>query len=93
MRQQYGLRVKSDEFATMEWDEFADLLSGLNEQTPLVRVAQIRTTTDRDVISGLTPQQRAIRAEWQRRRALATSERERDSVIAQMQAAFAEAFG
>ena len=36
MRQQYGLRIKSEEFDGMAWDEFADLLLGLNESTPLV---------------------------------------------------------
>ena len=46
----------------MSWDEFSDLLSGLNESTPLVRVAQIRTTTDKDVIKEMTPEQRRMRS-------------------------------
>ena len=56
MRQQYGLRIQSDEFASMGWDEFADLLSGLNDETPLVKVAMIRTETDRERIRAMTPE-------------------------------------
>ena len=93
LRQQYGLRVQSEEFAAMSWDEFSDLVGGLNEQTPLVRVAQIRTESDRDVLKGFTPEQRRMRAEWQRRRALAMPQAEVDAALDAMSKAFAKMFG
>ena len=93
MRQQYGLRVQSDEFRSMGWDEFADLLSGLNESTPLVKVAQVRTATDRDRIMAMTPEQRRMRAEWQRRRAAARPAQDTEAFLGMMQAAFAASFG
>lgn len=92
MRMQYGLRIRSDEFAAMPWDEFADLLSGLGEQTPLVRVAQIRTETDSERIRAMTPEQRRMRADWQRRRAARRTPAETEAFVSMLQAAVAEAF-
>ena len=77
----------------MTWDEFSDLVSGLNEQTPLVRVAQIRTETDREALKRLTPGQLAMRSEWQRRRALRRPESETMAFVADMQRSIAGMFG
>lgn len=93
MRQQYGLRIQSEEFDGMSWDEFSDLLGGLNESTPLVRVAQIRTTTDRDVIKEMTPEQRRMRSEWQKQRAMKRGKREVENAISMMQKAFEHMYG
>ena len=93
LRQQYGLRVQSDEFAAMSWDEFSDLVGGLNEQTALVRVAQIRTESDRETLKNFTPEQRRMRSEWQRRRALAMPQSEVDAALDAMSKAFAKMFG
>lgn len=93
LRQQYGLRVQSDEFAGMGWDEFGDLVAGLNEQTPLVRVAMIRTETDPEAIRQLTPEQRRMRMEWQRRRAARRPQEEVDGFMASFQEAMAGMFG
>lgn len=93
VRQQYGLRVQSEEFASMSWDEFADLLSGLSEDTPLAKVATVRTETDRERVRRMTPAQRRMRAEWRRRRAEQADARDRDAFVSMMQAAFARAFG
>ena len=92
LRQQYGLRVQSDEFDGMGWDEFCDLVAGLNESTPLVRVAQIRTEGDPERLKHFTPSQRRMRAEWQRRRALARPRAETESFIGTMQETFAKLF-
>ena len=92
MRQQYGLRIQGEEFATMGWDEFHDLVAGLNEQTPLVRVAQIRTESDPERIKQLTPEQRAMRTEWQRRRALGKSDEETKAFLDQMADTFSRLF-
>ena len=88
MRQQYGLRVQSEEFRQMSWDEFADLITGLNEQTPLVRVAMIRTETNPERLKDLTPEQRAMRSEWMRRRAKQRSQQEVDSFLSTIQKQF-----
>lgn len=93
LRQQYGLRVRSDEFARMSWDEFADLLAGLNEDTPLVRVALIRTETDPERVRAMSPEQRAMRDEWRRRRARRRPQGDVERFLEMMQEAFAEAFG
>lgn len=77
----------------MGWDEFCDLVSGLNEQTPLVRVAQIRTEKDPETLKKFTPDQRRMRAEWQRKRALSRPKSETDSFISTIQSAFAQMFG
>ena len=76
MRQQYGLRIQGDEFKTMGWDEFADLLNGLNDTTPLVQIVRIRTESDREALKHFTKEQRRIRSEWQRRAALKKSQGE-----------------
>ena len=93
VRQQYGLRVRSEEFAEMPWDEFCDLVSGLNESTPLVRVAQIRTENDREALKSFTPEQRRMRAEWQRKRAMERPKSDVEAFLASMQGAFAQMFG
>lgn len=77
----------------MGWDEFSDLLSGLNESTPLVKVALIRTESDPERIRAMSPEQRAMRAEWQRRRALNRPEEETRAFVEDMQAALARMFG
>lgn len=93
MRQQYGLRVQSDEFATMSWDEFRDLVGGLNESTPLVRVVQVRTEDDPRRLKEFTPEQRRMRSEWQRRRALQRPRADVEQFNAGIQEAFARMFG
>ena len=93
LRQQYGLRVQSDEFAGMGWDEFSDLIAGLSDDTPLAKVARIRTEDDPEAIKQMTPGQRRMRAEWQRERALRRSEGEGREFLAAIQGALARAFG
>jgi hypothetical protein len=51
----------------MAWDEFCTLLSGLNENTPLVKMAQVRKERDPEVLKTFTEEQRRINAEWQRK--------------------------
>ena len=77
----------------MGWDEFCDLLSGLNDETPLVKVALIRTETDPERIRAMTPEQRRMRAEWQRRRAGGRTEKETQAFLRQMQDGLARMFG
>ena len=51
----------------MAWDEFCTLLSGLNENTPLVKMAQVRKERDPEVLKTFNEEQRRINAEWQRK--------------------------
>ena len=90
---QYGLRIQGDEFKSMGWDEFADLLGGLNEQTPLVRLAQIRTESDPDRLKNFTREQRAERAKWQRKTALNKSQEDTSSFLEQLENTFGKIFG
>ncbi|MCQ4637019.1 Gp15 family bacteriophage protein [Anaerovorax odorimutans] len=65
---QYGIRL-SKELDSMKWDEFRDLISGLNERTPLGNIIAIRTETDPDAIKAFSPEARRIHDEWQNKRA------------------------
>lgn len=77
----------------MEWQEFADLLAGLNEQTPLVKVAQIRTETDREALKGFTPEQRRMNAEWKKARALSRKKQETDGFLQTIEQTLSRLFG
>ena len=44
--------------------EYYRLLTGLMEDTPLGRVVEIRSTTDKDRISSMTAHEKKIRADW-----------------------------
>lgn len=77
----------------MPWCEFADLLAGLNESTPLVKVAMIRTETDRDRLRAMKPEQRRMRADWQRARAQKRPKAEVDEFLRMLQDAFRAAYG
>ena len=65
--QQYGIRLRSD--PEMQWGEFISLLSGLNGDTPLGQVVEIRSTDDPERIKNMTIHQKRIRSEWQSRKA------------------------
>ena len=93
VRQQYGLRIRSAEFAEMGWDEFSDLIGGLTDDTPLIRLAQLRTERDPERLKALTPEQRKVRNEWQVRRAKRRSAEEVANFIEQMQGGLAKMFG
>lgn len=71
--QQYGIRLRSEN--DMSFDEFRTLLAGLNGDTPLGNIVQIRTERDRSRLNKFTPAQRRIRSEWARFRAGKTAER------------------
>lgn len=66
---QYGIRIYSDTFKGMKWDEFKALVSGLSAETPLGRIVAIRAENDKEVIKRFTKEQRRIRAEWRNRSA------------------------
>jgi len=76
----------------MSWDEFADLLNGLSEDTPLVRIVQIRTEEDPEVIKNYTAGQRKIRADWHRFKAQQKTETETNEFLKTIEKALGQAF-
>lgn len=58
---QYSIRLKE---VDLDEDEFFYLLSGLDSETPLGRIVQIRTETDKDRLKYFTPEMKRIRQEW-----------------------------
>ncbi len=84
--QQYGIRLRNEE--DMEWGEYMNLLSGLNDMTPLGRVVSIRSEKDPKRIKEFTPDQKKIRNEWLRRQAKNMSREEYDKAMAQLELAF-----
>lgn len=77
----------------MSWDEFCDLLAGLNADTPLGRIVAVRSEEDAKVLEHFTPQQRRIRNEWRKRMADGKTAEEVSDFLGQMQAMFARMAG
>lgn len=84
----YGVKINSDEFRKMTWDEFTDLLSGLPAESPLGRMVQIRLEDDENVLKNFTSAQRRIRSEWRSRQAKAVSEEDTAAFLEKMKQAF-----
>jgi hypothetical protein len=73
---QYGIRIYSDAFKTLKWDEFKALVSSLSAETPLGRIVSIRAESDKDVLKRFTREQNRIRNEWRNRSAQNMSQEE-----------------
>ncbi len=61
--QQYGIRLYY-EYENIPCQEFRQLLSGLNGETPLGYVVQIRAETDSKKIRQMTQKEKDIRTDW-----------------------------
>lgn len=72
----------------MKWDEFCALLSGLDPDTPLGRIVQIRIENDKNILDNFTPQQRKIRAEWRNRTAKSTNPQSINNTMEQFKQMF-----
>lgn len=59
---QYG--VLPSEQGNLRYADWAKLVGGLMDDTPLLRTVEIRRETDRDVIRRMTSDQLRIRSEW-----------------------------
>lgn len=59
---QYGILPAAQ--GELPYPEWAKLVSGLMDRTPLGRVVAVRAETDRKVIAHMSPWQRRVRAEW-----------------------------
>ncbi len=82
----------------LKYSDWAKMVSGLMEDTPLGRIVQIRSETDKDTLKRFTPDQKKIRSDWQRFRAaqIAQDPNARAEYARRMQAlerSFAVAFG
>lgn len=58
---QYNIRLKE---VDMDEDEFFSLLAGLNETTALIKIVQIRSETDKEILKHYTPEMKKIRQDW-----------------------------
>ena len=90
MRTQYGLSLYSDEFKRMSWNEFKALLTGIDGETPLGRIVQIRSENDPDMLKHFSQGQHAIRNEWRNRLAKEKTSKEIDNYLEQIKQAFIE---
>lgn len=61
--QQYGIRLYN-EYENIPCQEFRQLLSGLNGDTPLGYVVQIRSERDTKKIREMSTREKDIRKEW-----------------------------
>lgn len=88
--EQYGIRLRETE--DMSWDEFCTYLSGLNEKTALGKVVSIRSEKDQEIIKKMTPEQKRIRRDWERRKTSQMSEEDMIKVQMAMAAGFRNSF-
>lgn len=61
--QQYGIRLYY-EYENISCQEFRQLLSGLNGDTPLGYVVQIRSETDSKKVREMTKSEKELRRKW-----------------------------
>lgn len=66
--QQYGIRLYH-EYETISCEEFRQLLTGLNSDTPLGYTVQIRSEKNPKKIREMTKHEKDIRKKWQEFRA------------------------
>lgn len=76
----------------MGWDEFSDLVAGLSEDTPLIKMAMIRTESRPEALEQFTPGQLKEHTKWQRRRALKRPKQETEKAILDLQETFKKMF-
>lgn len=83
----YGMRL-ARELPGMKWREFAALLAGLDERTPLGRVAAIRAEDDPERLREFTPAMRRLRSAWRNRQAQRMPPQEVEAFLEEMKRAF-----
>lgn len=88
--EQYGIRLRQTE--DMSWDEFCTYLSGLNEKTSLGKMVAIRSEKDPEIIKNMTPEQKRIRREWEKKQLSQMSEEDAIKIQMAMAAGFRQSF-
>ena len=91
---QYGILPHQQ--GDLSYSEWAKLVSGLMDDTPLGRIVAVRTETDHKVISQFSPWQRQIRADWNAFKAQRLSQQSTEDMeqqMKQLEKMLASAFG
>lgn len=88
---QYGVLPSEQE--NLRYADWAKMVGGLMDDTPLGRVVAIRSEKDADVIRRMTPDQRKIKSEWTTYQASKTTKGEQRQQMKQIQAMIASMFG
>ena len=92
---QYGILPAMQ--GELPYSEWAKLVSGLMDDTPLGRVVSTRMEKDRKIIAQMTPWQRAVRSEWQsfraKKLAIQTKPEEARAQMARLETMIARMFG
>lgn len=91
---QYGVLPEAQK--EMPYAEWAKLVGGLMDDTPLGRVVAVRAETDRKKLAAMGPWARQIRADWQAflaRNAPKSDKAEWRRQMAQLERMIANAFG
>lgn len=65
----------------MKWDEFKALLCGLNADTPLGKIINIRAEDDPKVIKNFTSSQKKIRSDWRSKTANSVDKQSYDDAM------------
>ena len=73
---QYGIRLSTKEFRTVDWAEFSALLSGLSADTALGRIVSIRSETDAETIKRFSSYQKKIYDDWRTKQSERMTEEE-----------------
>lgn len=73
---QYGIRLSTKDFKTVDWVEFSALLSGLSADTALGKVVAIRSETDQETIKRFSSYQRKIYDDWRTKQSERMTEEE-----------------
>ena len=73
---QYGLRLSTKDFKTVDWAEFSALLSGLSADTALGKVVAIRSETDQETIKRFSSYQKKIYDDWRTKQSERMTEEE-----------------
>lgn len=76
--QQYGIRLRTED--EMLWDEFTNLLAGLNGETPLGYLVRIRSEKDSKVRKKFSKSEYKIYREWRSRHLPKPNQMSRDQV-------------
>jgi hypothetical protein len=84
--QQYGIRLRVED--DMSWNEFINLLSGINGDTPLGRIVAIRSETDPTAIKNFTKEEKRIYNKWRHKAAKEVSKEEFDNAMKQFEEIF-----
>lgn len=93
MLSQYGIRMMSETFQDVTWDEFKALLIGLHPDTALGRVIAIRAEEDKEMLKSFTKEQLRIRSEYRNKIAKEVSEEEMADVLEGFKQAFIKMAG